>query len=152
MNFQNLKILLLLSAVAFLSGFASHIEARSPAVDPIRGISIDHYNEVDPETVQGHAFEQTPQEFQEQSPQTTPEPVTFQGPSVAQSDLEGQSSQRLSFAFLLFALIALPLGIWFFIHRSLDTSSTSELPDNTIDLDAHRKKTQGPNKKWDRAS
>lgn len=112
---------------------------RSPAVEPIRGISINEYREVDPKSDPGFNWRQSDY-VQETSLVTTRTP--------AERKLIGQTkSQRKSwptYAFLI-SLIGLPFVLWYSIMKSLEDKEEpkamaqhSQSENNTIDFSEAR--------------
>ena len=124
---------------------------RAPAVEPIRGISIKEYKEVDPASDPGFDWRQDSLTVQNTGLITTREP--------AQKDLiTNTTSQKKSwptYAFLL-SLLTLPFVLWYSVmkglegHEMAEHESTGEnYPhhDNTVDLLSERNKREEQAKK-----
>ena len=80
--------------------------ARSPAVEPVSGISIEEYRENDPKTAQGYDF-------------TNDESLYTEAPH---SDAELTATT----AFFLIVASALPFVVWFGVMRALPDATPTE--------------------------
>lgn len=87
-----MKIIILIT----FSLFFNPLFARSPAVDPVSGISIEEYREVDPKTTKGFDFRNS-----------------------KDSALTKDSELNLSTAFFLLVASILPVVVWFGVMRAL---------------------------------
>lgn len=93
-----MKIIILIT----LSLFFTPLFARSPAVDPVSGISIEEYTEVDPKTTKGFDFTNS-----------------------KDSDLVKDSELNASTAFFLLVASILPVVVWFGVMRALPDAPTA---------------------------
>lgn len=132
----SLLILFLLSLTSF---------GRSPAVEPIRGISIQEYKEIDPGADPGFNWRQSPY-VQETSLVTTRTP--------AERTLINQTkSQRKSWPTYVFlvSLLGLPFVLWYSIMKGLEDKEPQQVAahdvatgvtNNTIDFNEERERRQ----------
>lgn len=140
----------LLLAIVFLSSAAF---GRAPAVEPIRGISIDDYREVDPKRDPGFNWNQN-DVVRDTSLITTREPAQ----KALIADTESQNKNWPTYVFLA-SLITLPFVLWYSVMKGLEesekhahhepTTGSPNLPhhDNTVDLMAEREKRENEEKK-----
>lgn len=97
---------------------------RSPAVEPVSGLSIDKYQEgkgtkvKDPNKA-GYDWNKT----------DASQPLGFQDDTL----LDNQANNEMSFYVLIASLSVLPLMI-FFLYRRRETTTTMERPDNVVEL------------------
>lgn len=148
-NPKTKKYTLIFTGLFILSSIVSLSHARHPAVDPVRGLSIDEYPEIAPENAQGFEFGQVPAQTSEalratasdQAPQA-PQIVTSNIPSVTQADLEGHAPSFPTLL-LLTLLLGMPFGLWWFIHKKIKEETSSSFPENTIDINRARKEKEG---------
>lgn len=129
-----IPFLILLSVATF---------GRSPAVEPITGISIDEYKEVSPKQDPGFNWRQS--DFvQETSLIATRQPAE----RLLIKQTRSQKKSWPTYLFL-FSLISLPFVLWYSIMKGLDNKSlqTYEGIDpihsataNTVDLNQEREK------------
>lgn len=118
---------------------------RAPAVEPVSGISIEKYQEVDPNTDPGFNWRQSPY-VQETTLVTTRSP--------AERKLINQTqSQRKSWPTYVFlvSLLGLPFALWYSIMKGLEEKTpeqatgyqvASDAATNTIDFNQEREKRQ----------
>ena len=129
--------------------FSMNTSARTPAVDPVIGLSIDEYKQVPPEKSQGYTFSETPTPLRSTASEEGQE-YSFQNiTEVSQHQLEGSSSSNLPTLFLFLVLLVLPFGMWWFIHRKIEDEI---IPENTIDFGKHLKDREEAKKNYDKAS
>ena len=140
-----------LCLLCLILGFAT-AEARQPAVDPVRGISIDKYKDVPPEENKGdYEFKERPQDRSQnresmKAPASTTRPET-KGPA---QQTEGTD---WPLGFLLIALLALPFAIWWIFQKSLQQHQSPTPNDhNTIDLSQHRERKEKSKDDYPKAS
>lgn len=139
MNSTNTKSLffILLSLGSFLLSSASF--GRAPAVEPVTGISIDQYREVDPKEDKGFDWHQDSSKFTRFKNNRT----TGQRASVA---YDSSASTTMSVVFLV-AIVAFPIALWFTLMKSFPNTPSSS-PENsghqsvTIDLATERSKRE----------
>ena len=126
--------------------FSYSTMGRSPAVEPVTGISIDQYREVDPKNDPGFKWDQDKSKH-----------IRLMGKKSDYSSASSVTTTLLFFA----ALAAFPLAMWFALMKSFP--STPSQPENTghqsvtIDLAAERSKReeskdQSSTEKVDKAS
>ncbi len=139
MNSKNKKsfLFILLSVGSFLLSTASF--GRAPAVEPVTGISIDQYREVDPKKDPGFNWNQNSSQF-----------VRFKTgartASRSTASYDSTTSTTMTAVFLL-AIVAFPIALWFTLMKSFPSTPTST-PENsthesvTIDLAAERSKRE----------
>jgi hypothetical protein len=104
-------ILLAVIAVSF-SAFA-----RNPAVEPVSGISIDHYNDVPPSEGQGFDWNN---KKQQKSVKTKNTQSKLDVDRLPQQEITDTTGADLTPAFILFFMLVLPFGIWFFLLGKLE--------------------------------
>ena len=87
--------------------------ARKPAVDPVRGISIEEYQKANPGKTKGFNFEK------KQESRT---------PAMKSKNLSAGDEKEISITMLFFVLLSLHIGAWFFISKKVkkDYQSHSE--------------------------
>ncbi len=121
------KSILILSFLAFfsLSSFA-----RKPAIEPVRGISIDHYKEVKPSQDPGFNFNSTTERAPSNKVTNT---KTYRTTS---SDANHTPSNTLPGVFFLITLAAMPFGLWWLVvnHKDEETHTVQSTPSNTYDF------------------
>lgn len=137
----------------FLFSMAATAFGRAPAVEPIRGISIDEYKEVDPKADPGFNWNRD-HTVVDTSLITTREPAQ-------KALIDSTKSQKKSwptYAFLA-SLIALPFFLWYSVMKGLENGNatghveTGSQPevyphhDNTVDLMTERNKREEKTKK-----
>ena len=123
-------LLCLCFALATLSVFA-----RSPAVEPVTGISIDQYQEVSPSKDPGYNWNQG-------NSAASTSLITTRVPSQ-RGLIQGTSSQGKSLGTTLFliALLTLPFISWNLAMKSLEKKKSASLePAPTVDLNSEREK------------
>ncbi len=136
--------------------FSSLAFGRAPAVDPIRGISIDDYREVDPNKDPGFNWNKG-DTVVDTSLITTREPA--QKALIAKT--KSQNKNWPTYIFLA-SLITLPFVLWLSVMKGLEESErhahqespsgSMNLPhhDNTVDLMAERNKRESESKAKDK--
>lgn len=92
----------LLFSFLFLSFFKLSF-ARGPAVDPVRGISIEEYQEVKPEDAKGFNFDRK----------------TGRIPAMNNKNLSAGDEKEISIYMVFLILLSLHLGAWFFISNKI---------------------------------
>lgn len=126
--------LVTLFTLCFIS--LTQVFGRSPAVEPVTGISIDQYKEVDPAKDPGFNFKQS-----------APKQVSFRKPAGkrAPADYESGPSITTTIAFLTL-VISFPIALWFTMMKAFPaapTPTSSETPSaQTFDLAAERSKRE----------
>ena len=125
---------------------------RSPAVEPIRGISISEYKEVDPKADPGFNWRQS--DFvQETALVTTRTPAE-------RSLINQTKSQRKTWPTYVFlvSLLGLPFVLWYSVMKGLEDKGSEGFVahgehsgdvDNTIDFNQEREKRQKDNEESD---
>lgn len=108
--------------------------ARAPAVEPIRGISIDQYEITDPARDPGFNWNQSDY-VQETSLITT---------QAQMESVNSSNSKNWPTYLFVLSLLSLPFLLWYSIVKSLDASEEQTLldPNNTFDLSEERKKRE----------
>tara|TARA_R110002072_G_scaffold534_6_gene3871 strand:- start:47911 stop:48345 length:435 start_codon:yes stop_codon:yes gene_type:complete len=121
---------LLLLPLFFFSLLISSASGRKPAVEPVSGISIDHYKEVKPSQDPGFNFNDNPNRVP--SNKVVP-PKNY---STSSTDAEHRGSSTLPGIFFLISLAALPFGLWWMIinHKDEEQTVVSSHHDNTYDF------------------
>lgn len=110
--FDDRMIMKIVTLVLFL--LSSPLFARSPAVEPVSGISIEEYREVEPSKAAGYNF-------------------TREEPPYEQSGKNAQLTPTT--AFFLIVASALPFVVWFGIMRALpDATPTTPQQSQTPTL------------------
>lgn len=110
--------------------------ARKPAIEPVQGISIDHYKEVPPSQDKGFNFNSGPSEtVKTHDVQTNP----------SHSSSSENSPWPAAFAFTFFML--LPALLWWAVlskteNEFEESNSDNEFVGNTYDLSEERIKRQ----------
>lgn len=144
-----MKILSVLIALTFI--FSSTLEARSPAVEPVTGISIDQYQEVSPQEDPGFNWKKPTDITSNTSLITTRTPAE----SALITKTENQTKSWPVILFLL-GLICLPFALWYSVMKGLEDkdefvnqSPIQDISGNTVDLNAERKKRSGEQDKDD---
>lgn len=99
MNIVTILILLILPFSSF---------ARSPAVGPVTGISIDEYKDVPPSQAKGFNWKN--------SEDIKP---SFDSSKLPEQGINTEEGPDLSPAIVLFFMSILPFGIWFFLLGKL---------------------------------
>lgn len=111
--------------------FSVSTMGRSPAVEPITGISIDKYRDVNPKNDPGFNWKQDSSRHVRLMPET----------SSKTSDYSSASSITTTIVFLL-SIAAFPIALWFTLMKAFpSTPSHSETPAHQsvmIDLAAER--------------
>jgi len=122
--------------------FSPALQARSPAVEPVTGISIDQYQEVSPQEDPGFNWKKPTDITSNTSLITTRTPAE----SGLISKTENQTKSWPVTLFLL-GLICLPFALWYSVMKGLEDredlvnqSSTKNITGNTVDLNEERKK------------
>ncbi|MCF8058761.1 MAG: hypothetical protein K9K67_05660 [Bacteriovoracaceae bacterium] len=130
-----IPFLILLSTAAF---------GRSPAVEPVTGISIEEYKEVSPKQDPGFNWQQRNFVIDSTILVKTREP--------AEKKLINQTkSQRKSWPtyLFLFSLVSLPFALWYSIMKGLENKNSQDhyviepvfsATSNTVDLNKEREK------------
>lgn len=130
-----------LALLLFLSSLMAF--GRAPAVEPVTGIDIGKYKEVDPSQDPGFNWKQSDY-VQETSLITTRKPAE-------KALIERTKAQRKSwptYAFLI-GLVTLPFALWYSIMKGLEgkeesTTATANITENytnnTVDLHSEREK------------
>jgi hypothetical protein len=128
--------------------FSATTFARSPAVEPVTGISIDQYKQVDPSNDPGFDWNQ------QNSKAVSTSLITTRVPSQNSLIQKTRSQEKsLGTTLLLIALLTLPFFIWNVAMRGLDkTTAAHGVTAETVDLSSEREKrshqeTQEINKK-----
>lgn len=93
-------------ALTLLALSINPLFARSPAVEPVTGISIEEYRETDPKTSKGYDF----------SKNDTP----------AYSEAHNDAELNATTAFFLIVASALPFVVWFGVMRALPDATPTE--------------------------
>lgn len=135
-----------LAIIFFISSMMAF--GRSPAVEPITGIDIGKYKEVDPAQDPGFNWKQGDY-VQETSLITTRRPAE-------KALIERTRAQKKSWPtyLFLFGLITLPFALWYSImkglegkenHSSTAVASTENYTNNTVDLHSEREKRKVDN-------
>jgi len=135
MNSKNRSTILLFIYSLGTLLFSSVIFARAPAVEPVTGISIDQYREVDPKSDPGFNWKQDPSKY-----------IHFNTNTAKRNpaNYESTTSTTMTAVFLL-AIVAFPIALWFTLMKSFPTAPES-IPENgqqtavTIDLATERSK------------
>ena len=118
---------------------------RSPAVEPIRGISINEYKEVDPAADPGFNWRQSP--YVEE---TTLVNTRFPAESNLIKQTKSQRKSWPTYVFLV-SLIGLPFVLWYSVMKGLEDKEPSQnvihdvatgVATNTIDFNEEREKRQ----------
>lgn len=117
---------------------------RAPAVEPIRGISIDQYQETDPARDPGFNWKQEDY-VQETSLITTRVPAE----TALINRTSNQKKSWPTYAFLV-SLLALPFVLWYSVMKGLNSQDSApghgaiptEEVSNTYDLGEERRKRQ----------
>ncbi len=131
MNLKNKSKLLIILLSSLVISFS--VFGRSPAVEPITGISIDQYKEVDPKNDPGFNWKQD----------STRQARLKDGKVVTPYD-SGTSITMT--AIFLIAIVSFPIALWFALMKSFpatpnQTENTANHA-NTIDLAAERSKRE----------
>lgn len=116
---------------------------RAPAVEPVTGIDIGKYKEVDPSQDPGFNWKQSDY-VQETSLITTRRPAE-------KALIDRTKAQRKSWPtyVFLFGLVTLPFALWYSIMKGLEgkeertvteATSTEAYTNNTVDLHSEREK------------
>lgn len=92
--------------------------ARKPAVEPVTGISIDHYKDVPPSEAQGFDWKQD-KSIQNKKTKTVQAKVDVE--KLPEQEISETSNANLTPAIMLLFMLVLPFGIWFFLLGKLDT-------------------------------
>lgn len=126
---KNLLILALFTLP--LSSFA-----RKPAVEPVTGISIDEYKEVPPSQAQGYNWNKKNTESLKVKENTAPQ-VKGDVSALPEREISSTTGPNLTPAIVLFFMLILPFGIWYFLLGKLDEPETEigfqeEEEDNTL--------------------
>jgi hypothetical protein len=131
-----MKLLKILTITAIL--LPAHANARGPAVEPVRGISIEDYKEIPPSQAKGY-------QFSKGKPKSlTRKTASGFNPSSIDKKTSKQvynSNSSWPISIFLFLLVAMPFGLWFSIMKTLENKET-DLPENTLPFPA--KKSQEP--------
>jgi hypothetical protein len=118
---------------------------RSPAVEPIRGISIKEYKEVDPAMDPGFNWRQSP--YVEE---TTLVNTRFPAESNLIKKTKSQRKSWPTYVFLV-SLIGLPFVLWYSIMKGLEEKEPSQnavhdvatgVANNTIDFNEEKERRQ----------
>jgi hypothetical protein len=142
------KIILFVLATLIIT--ATH--ARSPAVEPVMGLSIEELDHVHPDDATPFDFSNP--EGASRSPAIEIETnYDFAAPSRIQTSNQNENSIPIP---LIGLALLLPVFIWFALLRNLDTVSDKSSSNNgTIDLEARReamKKSHGDDDDFSKAS
>ena len=141
-----------LSALLLGVFYVSDVEARKPAIEPVTGISIDHYKPTNPKNDKGFDFSQ--KENQRTVANTKTETVsTMAPPQKALIKKTEDFDRSWAGTAVLVALLALPFFLWKSIMKGLDDSeqigeATSGWENNnTVSLAAEREKRSSDQEK-----
>lgn len=139
MNTKNKTSLLLIIYSVGTFFFSLSSFGRAPAVEPVTGISIDQYREVDPKSDPGFNWKQDASRH-----------IHFNTDTVsrrrAPANYASTTSTTMTTVFLL-AIVAFPIALWFTLMKSFPTAPES-IPESTpeqavtIDLAAERSKRE----------
>jgi len=88
------------------------VMGRSPAVEPVKGLSIEEYDQVPPSKARGFDFSQQKKE-----------PITKQLRKI--SSTSNPNNNNWSASLLVFFLFAIPFIMWFGVMRSLKDGRSS---------------------------
>ncbi len=123
------SLLLILSITAFI--LSSSVFGRAPAVEPVTGISIDQYQEVDPKKDPGFNWNQDKSKHIRLKNEGQRTPAAY----------DSKSSIAMTVIFIL-GIVSFPIALWFTLMKSFPEAPTNqELPTSqgtTIDLAAER--------------
>lgn len=117
--------------------YCSGTFGRAPAVEPVTGISIDQYREVDPKSDPGFNWKQNASKHIHFNTNTS---------KRAPASYESTTSKTMTAVFLI-AIAAFPIALWFTLMKSFPTtpeSTPESVPHEaiTIDLAAERSKRE----------
>lgn len=126
--------------------FAFQLHARSPAVEPIMGISIEEIDHVPPEEATPFDFSQ-PENVSRSPAIEVPTVYDFQTNRRTLSGFEGDAV--IPYA-LIGLVLLLPIVIWFGVMKNLDQGYASpKMAKNTVSLEEVRKRKQQESSKED---
>lgn len=120
--------------VLMMGLFSFNAQSRSPAVDPVMGLSIEEYDHAPPAQAQSFDFSQAQSSQELRTP--TSEAIT---PRTLQQS-SGEGSGPATYFYILMSL--LPFVIWFGVMKNLEKQDQkmTSLPENMYDLDSERNK------------
>lgn len=122
--------------------------ARKPAVEPVTGISIDHYKDVPPSQAQG--FDWTSDKEAKPS-KTNNTQSKLDVDKLPEQQITDTTGPDLTPAIILFFLLVLPFGIWFFLLGKLEEPvnevgfQDEETEDNMLAFPSKSKKEEKGN-------
>jgi hypothetical protein len=115
--------------------FSLTINGRSPAVEPVSGISIDQYQEADPKKDPGYNWKHNSNQLIKLKNQRTP----------ANTNYNSTVSTTLAVIFFL-TITAFPIALWFTLMKAFPTTPNTPEQNNhhaeTIDLAAERSRRE----------
>jgi Sec-independent protein secretion pathway component TatC len=116
----------IISLIAFLfsSLLIANAYSRSPAVEPVRGISIEEYDQVPPSKAKGFDFSQA---------QNTNTAEVHKGTRTISSVTEQPAkptSSNLSASLMVAFLFSIPFIMWFGVMRVLEQKSPGSIPEH----------------------
>jgi hypothetical protein len=137
-----MKVLIQLCFLIALAISIGKTQARKPAVEPVMGISIDHYKKTDPKKDKGFNWNEQTNKVENKVNTARPSNIDLNIEIVPQKalvyDLNIPTSKAPVWpSFLLGALlIFLPVALWFGIMKSLrkEEQSNEKLNDNSTQV------------------
>ncbi len=132
---KNILILLF----SFLTVF--NLYGRSPAVEPVMGLSIEEYETVSPENATPYDFAETTTEAKAPARAPAievPSSFEFTAPSRTFSQVEAETRVP---PYLIFMALLLPLIVWFGLLKNIDKSFENPTQaENMVSLEEQRQK------------
>lgn len=130
-----------ITLIIILGIFTSfNLFGRSPAVEPVMGISIEEYENVPPEEATPYDFAETSQaKAPSRAPAIeVPSSFEFTAPSRTFSQVEAETNVP---PYLIFMALLLPLIVWFGLLKNLDKSFENPAQaENMVNIEELRKK------------
>lgn len=119
-------------------------EARSPAVEPVMGLSIEEIDHVPPEEATGFDFSQ-PENASRSPAIEVPVNYDFNAPTRTETPNTREGQFPVS---LIALMLVLPFIIWFGLMRNLDSAPTpTQVQPGTISLEEARKNRESQKEK-----
>ena len=106
-----------------LTLIAFNLSARSPAVEPLMGSSIEEYKEVDPKKAKGYNFNRTPSSLENQIPRKHNE-TTLKTKSAT------DTKENLDFLVLFFILLPVFVSAIAYFKFKSGQETTQEIVEN----------------------
>lgn len=129
-------LLLFLAFLATITVFMTptSVQGRSPAVEPVTGLSVDEYPEIEPSKAKGIEFTERSSTITNNKRETS---SITEGRANRESTLSTSNQGGFPISLIVFVLL-LPLVVWYGVMRNLDPSQREQAMEEAIDLAKYR--------------